>query len=38
MRQDIIWTNADPIQWRIYAAHGVDELMDINHYLIQLNI
>ena len=25
-RQAIIWTNADPIQWRIYAALGGDEL------------
>ena len=25
-RQAIIWTNADPIQWRIYAAMGGDEL------------
>ena len=22
----IIWTNADPIHWRIYAALGGDEL------------
>ena len=22
----IIWTNADPVDWRIYAALGVDEL------------
>ena len=22
----IIWTNADPIHWRIYAALGRDEL------------
>ena len=22
----IIWTNADPIHWRIYAAPGRDEL------------
>ena len=26
-RQAIIWTNADPIHWRIYAAQGGDELM-----------
>ena len=26
MRQAIIWTNADPIYWRIYAALGGDEL------------
>ena len=25
-RQAIIWTNADPIHWRIYAAQGGDEL------------
>ena len=23
-RQAIIWTNADPIHWRIYAALGVE--------------
>ena len=27
-RQAIIWTNADPIQWRIYAALGRDELTE----------
>ena len=27
MWQAIIWTNADPIHWRIYAALGGDELM-----------
>ena len=27
MRQTIIWTNADPIHWRIYAALGGDDLM-----------
>ena len=26
-RQAIIWTNADPIKWHIYAALGWDELM-----------
>ena len=26
-RQAIIWTNADPVYWRIYAALGADELM-----------
>ena len=26
MRQAIIWTNADPIHWRIYTALGEDEL------------
>ena len=25
-RQAIIWTNANPINWRIYAALGGDEL------------
>ena len=25
MRQAIIWTNADPVHWRIYAARGGDE-------------
>ena len=27
MRQAIIWTNADPIHWRIYAALGGDVLI-----------
>ena len=27
-RQAIIWTNADPIHWRIYAAPGEDELKE----------
>ena len=26
MRQAIIWTNADPTYWGIYAALGGDEL------------
>ena len=26
-RQAITWTNDDPVQWRIYAALGGDELM-----------
>ena len=26
-RQAIIWTNADPINWRMYVALGGDELM-----------
>ena len=30
MRQAIIWTNADPRYWRIYAALGVDELKTEN--------
>ena len=25
-RQAITWTKADPVQWRIYAALGGDEL------------
>ena len=25
-RQAIIWTDADPIQWRLYAALGGDEM------------
>ena len=29
-RQAIIWTNADPIHWRIYAALGGDELIVCN--------
>ena len=28
MRQAIIWTNVDPIHWRIYAALGGDELIE----------
>ena len=28
-RQAIIWTNADPVHWRIYAALGGDELTTI---------
>ena len=28
-RQAIIWTNADPIHWHIYAALGGDELKKI---------
>ena len=27
-RQAIIWTNADPIHWRIYAALGRDEFIN----------
>ena len=30
-RQAIIWTNADPIQWRIYAALGGDGLIYLYH-------
>ena len=32
-RQAIIWTNADPIHWRIYAALGGDELKDSSQCL-----
>ena len=27
MQQAIIWTNADPVHWRINASLGGDELM-----------
>ena len=26
--QAIIWTNEDPVHWRLYAALGGDELID----------
>ena len=29
MRQAIIWDNADPIHWRIYAALGRDGLKEL---------
>ena len=29
MQQAIIWTNANPIYWRIFAAVGGDELMSL---------
>ena len=32
-RQAIIWTNADPIHWQIYAALGGDELMSITIFI-----
>ena len=33
-RQAIIWTNVDPIHWRIYAAlGGGDELMKVRIYI-----
>ena len=32
MRQAIIWTNVDPIHWRIYAALGWDDLMQCDQY------
>ena len=28
-REAIIWTNADPIDWRIYTAREGDELMKV---------
>ena len=34
-QQTIIWTNADPIQWRFYAALGGNELT--TPYGIQVN-
>ena len=34
-RQAIIWTNADPIHWRIYAALGGDKL---SHWSIWLRL
>ena len=27
----IVWTDADPIQWRIYAAIGGDEINALMH-------
>ena len=35
-RQAIIWTNVDPIHWRMYAALGRDEL-NVMESLIQRN-
>ena len=35
-RQAIIWTNADPIHWRIYAALGGDELKATETVYIQV--
>ena len=32
-RQAIIWTNADPVHWRIYAALGEDELTTWGTYV-----
>ena len=29
MRQTIVWTNADPINWRIYATIGGNDLIKI---------
>ena len=31
-QQAIIWTNADPIHWRIYVALGGDELMNMESH------
>ena len=31
-RQAIIWTNADPIYWRIYAELGGDEVNEVPKY------
>ena len=31
--QAIIWANADPIHWRIYAALGGDELINLTQIL-----
>ena len=33
MRRAIIWTNADQIHWRVYAALGGDELIAVLHVL-----
>ena len=38
-QQAIIWTNADPVHWHIYAALGGNELIDKHghiHYLLQV--
>ena len=35
-RQTIIWTNADPVHWHIYAALGGDELTGLRFCYIQL--
>ena len=32
LRQAIIWTNADPIHWCIYAALGGDELTRLDWF------
>ena len=41
-RQAIIWINADPIHWRIYAAPGWDAFAElgivINPYAIYLRL
>ena len=35
--QAIIWTNADPVRWRVYAALGGDELMAESFIWIEWN-
>ena len=39
-RQAIIWTNAGPIHWRIYAALGADEcnISQTKHFQIDVNL
>ena len=37
-RQAIIWTNADPIHWRIYAVLGGDELTALNLLMFVINL
>ena len=32
-RQAIIWTNTDPIHWRIYAALGGDEIVALKEHI-----
>ena len=36
-RQAIIWTDADPIHWRIYTALGGDKLMEVYSKIKQMN-
>ena len=31
-RENIIWTNGDLVYWRIFASHGLDELMVLPKY------
>ena len=31
-RQAIIWTNDDPVKWRIYASLGLNELIETYDY------
>ena len=37
MRQAIIWTNADPIHWRIYGALGGMSIKDVIFETHQMN-